>query len=82
MKNAYVMLNAERMEAGPVRAFGGGVQQEIRLLVGSECVCVILLTYPPDSPTWHAFHAGRTLDGMPAVRVDSIQSDAEPGAAP
>lgn len=82
MKNAYVMLNAERMEAGPVRAFGGGVQQEIRLLVGTACVCVILLTYPPDSPTWHAFHAGRTLDGMPVVRTDSIQSDVTTGAAP
>lgn len=78
---AFLMLNATRVEAGPVREVAGALQQESRLFDGDHCVCVLLVTFPPGSPAWESFHAGRTLDSMPSVRNDSICSDAQEAAA-
>ncbi len=64
MSKAFVMLTAERVEAGPVREVAGALQQETRLFQGDQCVCVLLVTYPPDSPEWVKWAAARTLDGM------------------
>jgi hypothetical protein len=74
---AFVMLSAERVEAGPIAVVAGALQQETRLYHSGECVCVLLVTYPQGSPEWQRWHAATTLDSRPVVRVDSIHSDAE-----
>lgn len=78
---AFVMLEAERIEAGPVVVQGLLVQQETRLFQGTQCVCVLLVNYPQGSPTWEAAMAGRETGGpgLPAVVVDSVAPD---GSAP
>lgn len=81
MEKAFVMLTASRVEAGPINAIAGALQQETRLFQGDQCVCVILVTFPPGSPEWEKWNAGRTLDAMPAVRPDSVASDAPPRGA-
>ncbi len=64
MTKAFVMLTAERVEAGPVREVAGALQQETRLFHGGQCVCVLLVTYPAGSPEWMKWASARTLDGM------------------
>lgn len=76
MTKAFVMLNASRVDVGPMKEVAGAVQQETRLFDGEQCVCVLLVTFPPGSPEWMKWAAARTLDGMPTVRVDSVHSDA------
>ena len=61
---AFVMLTASRIEAGPVRDVGGALQQETRLFDGDQCVCVLLVTFPPGSPEWIKGHLIRTLDSQ------------------
>lgn len=64
---AFITLAAERVEPGPVRWVGDVLQQETRLFVGGECVCVLLVSYPPGSPEWVKAQALRTLDGCGQV---------------
>lgn len=47
---AFLMLQADRLEHGPVMVRGTSVQQETRLYQGDQCVCVLLVTYPPGTP--------------------------------
>jgi hypothetical protein len=61
---AFVMLTASRVEAGPVRNVGGALQQETRLFDGDQCVCVLLVTFPPGSPEWIKGNQIRTLDSQ------------------
>jgi hypothetical protein len=65
MTKAFVTLMAERVVAGPIKQVAGALQQETRLLQGGECVCVLLVTYPPGSPEWMKWAAARTLDSEP-----------------
>ena len=76
MSKAFVMLTAERVEAGEVHPVAGALQQETRLYQDGQCVCVLLVTFPPGSPEWMKWASARTLDGLPTVRSDSVQSDA------
>lgn len=77
---AFVMLTASHVETGPVKSVAGALQQETRLFDGDQCVCVLLVTFPIGSPQWVKWNRIRTLDGMPAHRTDSVQSDAaQPG---
>lgn len=80
MTTAFVMLTADRVEPGPVQQVAGALQQETRIFQGEQCVCVLLVTYPPGSPEWERWAAARTLDSLPAVRTESIRSDAAPAA--
>jgi len=66
MKQAFIALTADRAEAGPIRQVAGAVQQETRLFQGDQCVCVLLVTFPPGSPEWERWHSARTLDAVPA----------------
>jgi hypothetical protein len=75
MTKAFVMLTASRVEPGEVKAIAGAVQQETRLYEGDQCVCVLLVTFPPGSPQYEQFHRANTLDGAP--RLDSIGSDVQ-----
>jgi hypothetical protein len=81
MTKAFVMLTADRVEPGPVAQVAGALQQETRLFENGQCVCVLLVTFPPGSPEWEKWQAARTLDSAPAVRTDSIRSDAAAGGA-
>ncbi len=75
MTKAFITLAAERLEVGPlteVRFPGRGrcetravLQQETRLFQDGQCVCVLLVTYPPGSPEWMKWAAARTLDSAP-----------------
>jgi hypothetical protein len=78
MSKAFVMLTAERVEAGPINQVAGALQQETRLFQDGQCVCVLLVTFPPGSPEWVKWTAARTLDTEPTVRTGSIQSDVQP----
>jgi hypothetical protein len=69
---AFVTLAAERVVAGPVQEVAGAVQQETRLFQGGECVCVLLVTFPPGSPEWMKWAAGRTLDSMPRATAAPV----------
>ena len=82
MTKAFVMLTADRVEPGPVTQVAGALQQETRIFQNEQCVCVLLVTYPPGSPEWEKWQAARTLDGAPCVRVDSIHTDAAGAAVP
>jgi hypothetical protein len=62
---AFVTLMAERVVAGPIREVAGAVQQETKLFHDGQCVCVLLVTFPPGSPEWMKWAAGRTLDSQP-----------------
>ena len=64
---AFVMLTASHVEAGPVRDVTGALQQETRLFDGDQCVCVLLVTFPPGSPEWVRWNQVRTLDGAPCA---------------
>ncbi|MGE4241746.1 hypothetical protein [Ramlibacter sp.] len=77
-KNAFIMLRADRLEHSPVKQVAGAVQQETRLYEEGRCIAVLLVTFPPGSPEYERWSAGRTLDGMTAPRADSIESDAAP----
>lgn len=76
MTKAFLMLQADRTEVGEIRDVAGALQQETRLYQGNDCVCVLLVTFPIGSPEWERWHAGRTLDGMPAPRGADLVHDA------
>jgi len=80
MTKAFIALTADKVEAGALVHLDGVLQQQTRLFHGGQCVCVLLVTFPPGSPEWEKWMRARTLDGMPVVRVNSIQSDAQPGS--
>lgn len=61
MKQAFISLVAERIEHGPLRFTAGVLQQETRLFMGRDCVCVLLVTFPPGSPEWERAAAARPL---------------------
>lgn len=65
MAQAFIALTADRTEVGPLRQVAGALQQETRLYQGDQCVCKLLITFPPGSPEWERWSSGRTLDGMP-----------------
>ena len=65
MTSAFVTLTADRVQAGPVREVAGALQQETRLFMADDCVCVLLVTFPPGSPEWMRWAQRRSLDGMP-----------------
>lgn len=73
MSKAFVTLAAERVAVGPVKQVAGAVQQETRLFHGGECVCVLLVTFPPGSPEWMKWAAARTLDGMPRSHAEASE---------
>lgn len=64
MGKAFITLAADRIEPGALRWVGDVVQQETRLFMGADCVCVLLVSFPPGSPEWCKAQAMRTLDGM------------------
>lgn len=76
MTKAFVMITADRVDHGELRLVSGALQQETRLYEGDRCVCALLVTYPTGSPVWEQWVTSRRLDGLPAVRTDSIHSDA------
>lgn len=82
MTKAFVMLSATHVDVGPMKEMTGAIQQETRLYDGEQCVCTLLVTYPAGSPEWEKHQRTRTLDGLSAVRNDSIQSDVSAGAVP
>lgn len=63
MKQAFISLVAERIEPGALRFVGGVLQQETRLYVGRDCVCALLVSFPPGSPEWDLAWQMRALDG-------------------
>lgn len=67
MKTAFISLAAERVEPGPLRWVAGVLQQETRLFVQEQCVCVLLVSFPPGSPEWERAQSLRSLDGMGRV---------------
>lgn len=77
MTKAFLMLEAERVESGPVLVTGVQVQQEIRLYQAGQCACVVLVNFPAGSPAWEQAMAAR--ETQPPVNVNSVASDA--GAA-
>lgn len=65
MSNAFITLVADRVEPGPLTTLPDGtVQQVTRLYSGAECVCTLLVSFPPGSPSAEAARAARSLDGM------------------
>lgn len=67
MSRAFISLAAERIEAGPLRWEGDVLQQETRLFMHGQCVCVLLVSFPPGSPEWAKAQRLRALDGMGQV---------------
>lgn len=67
MSRAFISLAAERIEAGPLRWVGDVLQQETRLFMHGQCVCVLLVSFPPGSPEWAKAQRLRALDGMGQV---------------
>lgn len=67
MSQAFISLTAERIEPGPLRWVGGVLQQETRLFTGRQCVCTLLVSFPPDSPEWLKAQRLRALDGCGRV---------------
>jgi hypothetical protein len=65
--HAFVTLTADRIQAGPMAKVAGALQQETRLYQGTDCVCVLLVIFPPGSPEWMKWHARQTLDTRPVV---------------
>lgn len=68
MAKAFISLAADRIEPGPLRWVGDVLQQETRLFMGRDCVCVLLVSFPPGSPEWSKAQALRALDGMGQVQ--------------
>lgn len=64
---AFISLAAERIDPGPLRWVGGVLQQETRLYVSEQCVCVLLVSFPPGSPEWLKGQRLRALDGAGRV---------------
>jgi hypothetical protein len=81
MSKAFVTLMAERVVVGPVKQVAGALQQETRLFQDGECVCVLLVTFPPGSPEWMKWAAARTLDGMGKPLDSRTQSQVDSAAA-
>lgn len=84
MSKAFVMLEADRVEIGAVVVTGTTVQQETRLYQNKQCVCVLLVTYPPGTPEWEKVMATMTEvfagdPGVPVIRSHSVASDAVGG---
>lgn len=67
MSRAFITLAADRIEPGPLRWVGDVLQQETRLFMHGQCVCVLLVSFPPDSPEWTRAQCLRALDGMGRV---------------
>lgn len=81
MSKAFVMLEADRLEVGAVVVTGTTVQQETRLYQGGQCVCVLLVTYPPGTPEWEKVMAAMTEvctadPSAPVICSHSVASDA------
>lgn len=66
-QQAFISLAAERIEPGPLRWVGDVLQQETRLFMHGQCVCVLLVSFPPGSPEWTKALSLRALDGMGMV---------------
>lgn len=66
-RQAFITLAAERVEAGPLQWVGDVLQQETRLFLHGQCVCVLLVSFPPGSPEWAKAQRLRALDGMGRV---------------
>lgn len=66
-RQAFITLAAERIEPGPLRWVGDVLQQETRLFLSGQCVCVLLVSFPPGSPEWEKAQRLRALDGMARV---------------
>jgi hypothetical protein len=64
--NAFVTLTADRIQAGQMKQVAGALQQETLLFQDGQCVCKLLVVYPPGSPEWMKWHARRTLDSQPS----------------
>lgn len=65
MPQAFVTLVADRVEPGPLTTLPDGtVQQVTRLYMAHECVCTLLVSFPPGSPEALAATHARSLDGM------------------
>jgi len=73
-RQMFVVLTASRVETGPVESVAGALQQETRMFDGEQCICVLLVTFPPGSPEWMKWTVARTLDGMPAGRDGATAS--------
>jgi hypothetical protein len=67
MTQAFVTLTADRIQAGQIRKVDGALQQETRLYQGTDCVCKLLVIFPPGSPEWMKWHARQALDGAPRL---------------
>jgi len=78
--STVVWLQADRIEHGKPTPMHGAVQQELRLYLEGRVGCVVLLTFSPDSDEARRFYSRQTADGMPVVRLNSIQSDAKEAA--
>lgn len=83
---AFLMLEADHVEHGPVMVNAGSVQQETRTFQDGKCCCVILLTYPPGSPTheqamqaWAARFPEAHRDDLRNVRNWTVETDTPPG---
>jgi hypothetical protein len=67
MTAAFVTLTAERIQVGQIRKVAGSLQQETLLFQDGQCVCKLLVIYPPGCPEWVKWHARQALDGMPPL---------------
>jgi hypothetical protein len=65
MSQAFVTLTADRLQVGEMTKVAGALQQETRLFQEGQCVCKLLVVFPPGSPEWMKWHARQTLDGAP-----------------
>ena len=82
MTQAFISLAAERIEPGPLRWVGGVLQQETRLYMGEQCVCVLLVSFPPGSPEWLKGQRSPVSDGgrglKPELRELSAAHEGSP----
>lgn len=85
---AFLMLVTDQVVHGPVVVNMGSVQQETRIYQDGQCMCVILLTFPPGSQPYlqalaalAAHFPNMHQDDLRSVRNWTVQSDAPAPAA-
>lgn len=73
MSKAFLMLVTDQVVHGPVVVNLGSVQQETRIYQDGQCMCVILLTYPPGCKPYNdALQA--LAEHFPNLHQDDLRS--------